>query len=311
MIHFGIDIGGTAIKMGAVTPSGEVLARTTRPFPSSDRFEAVLAGLADGYAELRVKAGEPSVVGICSPGYLAQDQGVLIDGGVNVAALRDRPVVQLASARLGLPVHWANDGVAATVGELRFGAGRPFRRLVMLTLGTGVGGCVAIDGEICTGPNGEPPEIGAMVLADGGAARGAGQPGSLESYACAAGFLAAYREMGGDADIGDVRALFAHADRDPAAAATIDRTARAIAQAVGSLLNALALDGCVIGGGIAAAGDALIRRIEGHLPDFAWPLLLRSMTLVPAERGNEAGLIGAAALAADAAGAVTGRRPAE
>jgi len=94
--------------------------------------------------------------------------------------------------------------------------------------------------------------------------------------------------------------LFAHAEEEVAAAVAVDRTARRIALALGSLVNALVLDACVIGGGIAAAGEALIGRIRTHLPDFTWPLLLDRVQVVMATRGNDAGFIGAAALAADA-----------
>jgi len=170
----------------------------------------------------------------------------------------------------------------------------------MLTLGTGVGGCVMVEGHIMRGSHGEPPEIGAMILDDGGPSRASGRPGSLESLACAAGFLAAYREAGGRKPVGSVKNLFSLAGSDPQAAAAIDGIARRIAQAIGSLTNALVVDGCVTGGGIAQAGEELVGRIDRHLPSFTWPLLFNGLTLVPAAHGSGAGLIGVASLAAEA-----------
>ena len=169
----------------------------------------------------------------------------------------------------------------------------------MLTLGTGVGGCVIVDGRAMRGAHGEPPEVGAIILEDGGPVFSSGRPGSLESFACAKGFLAAYEAAGGKAQLSDVRQLFSIASSDSAAAAAIDATARRIAQAIGALTNAIALDGCVIGGGIAQAGDVLLANITEHLPAFTWPLLRDQLSLVRAAHGQNSGLIGAASLAAE------------
>jgi glucokinase len=310
MMLLGIDIGGTAIKMGAVAPDGTILARLQRPFHPAEDFDDLLSAIREGCVELERQCGARArAVGICLPGFVDSGEGRLIDGGANIVSLRGRPLAQITSTRLGLPVSIVNDGVAAATSEIRFGAGRRFRRLVMLTLGTGVGGCVAIDGNVLTGASGAPPEVGAITLADGGPARAGSRPGSLESYACAAGFLAAYREAGGKDAIADVKDMFDRLHVDEAAAAAIDRVARRIAQALGSLVNALALDGCIIGGGIAAAGDALIARVVAQMPDFTWPLLLRGVTVVPAAYGNDAGFLGAAALAHDHLAPVSSCRP--
>lgn len=297
----GIDIGGSAIKMGAVRSDGSVLARRNRRYDPGERFEDLLADLLVACRSLEEDAREPArAIGVCSPGFIDPGTGVLADGGTNVPSLRGRPLAKLISASLGIPAHFANDGIAAATGEIRFGAGRDFRRLAMLTLGTGVGGCIAIDGEIMVGRSGEPPELGAIVLCDQGE-RQAGQRRSLEDFASAAGFIAAYHEANGRAVVADVRAVFECVPHDLAAAAALDAVSRRIAQALGTLINALALDGCVIGGGIAAAGDILIDRVRAHLPEFTWPLLLDTVSVVQAQRGNNAGFIGAAILAGDAA----------
>jgi len=302
----GIDIGGTSIKMGLLTPAAEVLARSTRPYRAEEPFEVLTASLAAACGELESRSGTRSeAIGLCLPGYVDRN-GVLADGGGNIASLRGRPLVSTLSTRFGRPVHVVNDGVAAGIGEIRFGAGRGFSRLALLTLGTGVGGCIAIDGQVMTGPAGEPPELGAMVLADRGP-----RAGSLEAFASVSGFLTAYREAGGEGATDTVEALFARVSHDAAAEAAVDGVARRIAQALGSLINALALDGCILGGGIAAAGEALIGRVEKHLPDFTWPLLLKQVRIVQASRGNDAGLIGAASLAGDALAGLRTSRPAE
>jgi glucokinase len=300
-MRLGIDIGGTTVKIGAVTSDGEVLARIDQPFIRDKPFPALLADLVEACRNLERQTGRGAqVAGLCAPGFIDPASGALADGGANVPALRDQPLARLITAQLGIPSRFENDGVAAAIGEIRFGAGRRFHRVLTLTLGTGVGGCIAIDEKVVRGSRGEPPEIGAMILEDVGASQGAVRPGSLESYACAAGFLAAYGEAGGISLGVDVKDLFVLARSDSTASTAIDAVARRIAQAIGSLINALALDGCVIGGGISHAGDDLIARIDRHLPTFTWPLLLKNFSLVRAARGNEAGLIGAATLAAEA-----------
>jgi glucokinase len=297
----GVDIGGSSIKVGAVASRDfRVLARMDLPFEKHRSFEDFLAALVDTCRELERRVGEAArAIGLCAPGFGDQVSGALRDGGANVPALRGRPLASLVSERLGIPAHFENDGVAAALGETRLGAGRTFKRALVLTLGTGVGGCVVIEGNPMKGARGEPPEIGAMILDDGGPAHGSGRAGSLESYASTAGFLAAYRKAGGAAQVADARELFSLAVSDAAAAGAVDATARRIARAIGTLTNALALDGCVIGGGIGQAGDGLVAPVRKHLPDFTWPLLLEALAVVPAAHGNAAGLIGAASLAAE------------
>jgi glucokinase len=307
----GVDIGGTAVKIGAVDGMDfKLLTSIERPFDVAKSSADFLAGLVASCRELERQIGQTAqAVGVCAPGYGDPDTGALSDGGANVPVLRGYPLARRLSEGLGIPAKFENDGVAAALGEVRFGAGRPFRRMLMLTLGTGVGGCVLIDGQVMRGARGEPPEVGAIILEDGGPVFSSGRPGSLESFACAKGFLAAYRAAGGKEPLSDVQGLFAIASSDSAAATAINATARRIAQAIGALTNALALDGCVIGGGIAQAGDVLIANIAEHLPAFTWPLLRDGLSLVRAAHGANSGLIGAASLAAESIAARSPQEP--
>ena len=297
----GIDIGGSAIKLGLVAADGCVVDRHRLPFDRRLSFDALADSLALAARQMSGGTGlRPRAIGIATPGYADRRDGRLVDGTANVPSLKGQSLTAALGARLRLPATIENDGVAATHGELRFGAGRGFRRFVLVALGTGVGGAVAIDGKVVTGSDGEPPEIGAMVLDAAGAANYSGLPGTFEHYCGVDGLLAAHRALDPERPAGTVEMLFARAAADDvAAAAAIDRTARRIAQALGAMINLLALEACLIGGGIGAAGPVLAETVARHLPDFTWPLLLSRATVRPAALGNDAGLVGAASLALD------------
>ena len=165
-------------------------------------------------------------------------------------------------------------------------------RFVVLTLGTGVGGGVVICNEVVTGDDGEPPEFGAMVLDE---SRGA--EGTFEAFACARGFAAAYERAGGLAGA-TPEGIFARASKgDRAAVSAVDVTCRRIAQACGTLINALNLQVCLLGGGISRAGAPLRDGVRQHLPDFTWPFLLARARLDLAQTAENAGILGAAASA--------------
>jgi glucokinase len=297
METIGIDIGGTAIKAGFVAKDGLIVARCQFPVEPNLEVDALVARLAALCRDLENGAGrQAAAIGISTPGFTDPAAGILVDGGGNVPALRLASLPAALSSQLARFVTIENDGVAAALGELRFGHGARYDRFVIVTLGTGVGGAVVLDRNIIRGKRGEPPEIGAIVLSDDIGDNGG--LGTFEYHASASAFLRAYRQAGGGEKGLSVAELFERMHEDPATAA-IDRVSRRIAQALGTLVNALNLEDCLIGGGIAAAGAPLIYAIRKHLPDFTWPYLLRQVTVATAATGNDAGLLGAAWLAND------------
>lgn len=292
----GIDIGGTAIKAGAVGSDGRILARRQIAFDRSLAFDELISELSKLSGDLQKDAAEQaSAIGVCLPGFVDRLTGMLVDGGANVSALREKPLAKHLSAATGLPVHVENDGVAATVGEACFGAGLGLRRFTLLTIGTGVGGAVFIDGSVVTGSRGEPPEIGAVMLRQED-----GTLASFEKLACADAFLQRYRRHSGR-EIGSLPDLFQALAHDEAAARTVDEIGQIIARVFAPLVNALNLEACIVGGGVAAAGEALLMPIRTHLPSLAWPMLVRNNRILQAACGNDAGLLGVAWLAQNSA----------
>ncbi|WP_236025114.1 ROK family protein [Arenibaculum pallidiluteum] len=298
MNAFGIDIGGTAIKCGVVGADGTIHAFQRIPFDRTWSFDDLLGGIADICESLsRGLEHPPAAIGVATPGYSDPLTGVLLDGGGNVPPLRGRSIAQALSRQLRIPASVQNDGVAAAQGEAMFGAGRRLRRFVLATFGTGVGGAVVLDGEAIAGPNGEPPELGAIVPV-ASTPDGRGRMATLEQVASSGSLIEAYRARGGAATVGSAEELFGLAGAgDAEAAAVVDGACRCIAQVFGSLVNALGLEACLVGGGMSAAGAILTERIEAHMPDFTWPFLLSRSRIAVAELGNEAGMVGAAAMA--------------
>ena len=283
-----IDLGGSAVKLGLIDHSGIVRARAVIATPPAGAF----VQLADAIATaLRGFSSELLPIGLATPGYLHPVTGFAVDGMGNVPVLHGQSLPEALRARGFACVHTINDGVAAALGEARFGAGREHARLAVMTMGTGIGGAVVINGAPVTGADGEPPEFGAIVVESPGV--------TLERGAAAAAFTAEYAAHGGEQGLtpGEIASRAARGDQ--LANAVLDKIARRIACACGMMINALALECCLIGGGIAGAGDLLVRPIRRHLPDYVWPFLLARTQVGLTATGNDAGLLGAAASCLD------------
>lgn len=292
----GVDLGGTKIAAGIVDREGRVLERTERPTPVGSQDELV-AALDAAVEELRTE--RVGALGFGVPSAVDQRSGVAVSS-VNIP-LAGLPLRDRMRERHGLPVAIENDATAAAVGEWRAGAGRGRRDLVMLTLGTGVGGGVIVDGRPLRGASGAAGELGHVVVEhDGRPCQGTctGR-GHLESYATglAAGD-AARAAFGPDATSRD---LIERAQAgEPRAVEILAEIGRRLGSAIGSLVNVFDPEVVVLGGGFGlAAADFLdgpareVLRREALPPGQGTPI-------VRAELGAEAGLVGAAFVAFEA-----------
>ena len=292
-VAVGIDVGGTTIKLGLVQASGRVLARRRIVYSSMPNFDALADTMAaETQAMEREAKRKASCLGVAAPGHAQGSDGTMVDGTANVPLLRNRSLAAALRDRLGIPISTVNDGIAAALGELRFGAGRGLDRFAVVTFGTGVGGGIVIDGHAVMGADGEPPEIGAIVLH-----APADPHRTLEDFASAAGFTAAYQRQGGRLPLRPEDIFARAASGEEMAIFAIDETCRRIAQGVGTLINILNLEACLIGGGIAEAGEPLLGPIRRHLCDFTWRYLLSRARVEAATTGSDAGVLGAAAWA--------------
>ena len=307
MAIIGIDFGGTSAKLGMTDGTGRILGRMSVPIDRNGSLDTIVDGVAEAVAGLQEPAGIEAI-GIGSPGYADPCTGVLVRGAENVKVLTRGSIPDLLRRRLDRPAFIDNDGICAAAGEMLFGAGRAFRTFAVITLGTGIGGAVVVDRRIVRGAAGEPPEIGALALDPHGITNYSGVPGAFEALASGPALVARYRaRAGGSEEAASPQSVFDRAALgDAAAQRTIDETAAVIAQAFGIMVNLLALEACIIGGGISAAGAPLLDAVRSHLPRFTWPLLHDRCQVLPAENGNDAGWLGAAAMALERLGGTSG-----
>jgi glucokinase len=286
----GVDVGGTKILAGVVTREGEIVREHERPTPH-DSQESVVRELEAAVAEL--VTDEIGAVGFGVPSPIDQRRGFVIQC-VNLP-LEDFPLRDHMSTRFGLPVGLDNDANAAGIGEWRAGVGRGVDDLVMVTLGTGVGGGVISGGRPFRGGNGEGAELGHVVIVHNGrpCQGGCKGHGHLEAYVTglAAG-LDAKAAFGPDAD---ARALLRLADEGDATAREIlAEIGRHLGSGLGSFANIFAPELIVIGGGFGVASwEYLIPPAEEVLRREALRPMREEVRIVRAELGTEAGLIGA------------------
>lgn len=305
----GVDLGGTKMAVGVTDGDVELLYRSTAPSVGLHQEEvlATLERQLRAALEARPKA---EAIGLGIPCTIDRERGVAIEA-VNLN-LADVPIRDLISERLGLPTFIDNDANVAAIAEHRFGAGRGARDLVLLTIGTGIGGGLIIDGKPYRGSIGAAAELGHMVIdKDGPRCQGhCPNRGCLEALASGhalarEGAAAAEREpesalgrlrSGGQVIDGkDVTA--AAMAGDDAAVGAVAEIGRNLGIGLASYANIFNPDLIVIGGGVIAVGDLLLEPARGELRARA----LRPMNEVevkPAELGPDAGMIGAAALAA-------------
>lgn len=287
----GVDIGGTKILAGVVARDGTVLRRHERSSPQ-DSQEHVLGELEAAVAELLDDS--VAAIGFGAPSPIDAKRGVVVRC-VNLP-LEDAPLRERMRERFGLPVGLDNDANAAAIGEWRAGAGRGADDIVMLTLGTGVGGGVVSGGKAFRGGNGAGVELGHVVIVhDGRTCQGAcAGRGHLEAYVSGSAATAAAREEFGPS--ADAHRLVRLANEgDEKAKAILEEVARYLGSGIGSFVNVFAPELVVLGGGFGVAAYDYLR---GPAEEVAQREALEPMRdgfrIAKAELGTAAGLIGAA-----------------
>jgi glucokinase len=297
-VHLGIDLGVTNLKWAVVEHADDAwrtLDRGQVPTRADEGPEAVVGRLAAvGRTALERWPGIDSV-GIGVPGRYDPALGTTRFLVNMPGHWVDQPVVGPLNVALGLPVALINDARAFGLAELRLGAGRGSRSLVGLTLGTGVGGVIAIDGRVHLGHDGTAGEIGHQTIDADGPECGCGNRGCLESFARADRIAGACGSETVEA------AVVAAGAGDPRAIAGFAEVGRALGIGIANMITVISPDRVVIGGGIAAAGELLLAPIREELARRVRMTALAEVELVTAELGTWAGAIGAAVHGAEAA----------
>ena len=311
--YVGIDLGGTFIKGGIVDDLGNIIYQDKVPTESefgATRVATNIANLAKSLMEkVGLTADDMEGIGMGVPGMIDSKAGNVIYS--NNLKWQDFRIGETVGELTGLRVKIANDANVAALGEAKFGAAKGFDNVVMLTLGTGVGSGIVADGQLMEGNKSAGAELGHMVVVQGGEQCTCGRKGCLEAYASATALIRdTKRAMTAHKDskmweIGEIdnvtgKTAFDYMDSDPYAKAVVDGYIEMLACGITNLANIFRPQAVLLGGGVCAQGDTLVKPLQKLLDKeiFAGELGPQVPILI-AELGNSAGLLGAAALLMD------------
>ena len=309
----GVDIGGTSVKLGLVSPEGRILQReiflTSSVKGRSAMLEVLTSLLIDLTHQAKKMRRVVKGVGIGAPGPVDVDRG-FIYFFPNIPGWKNTPLKTILERRLKLPVWIDNDASVMALAEFRFGAGRGIKNIIALRLGTGIGGGIVIDGKLFSGPAYSAAEIGHMVLNENGPLCGYGNRGCIETYVGNDYFIrevkkrlkSNHKTLLKKWVVKDGKVLTPLLVRQAADAGDVfsqglwRETGERLGTALAGLVNVLNPERIVLGGGIAQKNKFLLRSTARTIKKKAFPIAARSVKVVPAVFGMDAGLIGAAAL---------------
>ena len=315
----GVDIGGTNVKLGLVDERGKVLLRDTfqtkQAKTRAELLEKLSVHIELLVLEARTRKLRLSGIGIGAPGPIDVERGFVyffpnIPGWINT------PLKKILEQRLGLSVFVDNDANAMALGEQRFGAGNPStgsgraaRNMIYLTLGTGVGGGLVIDGKLFHGSTFSAAEMGHMVVDPQGPRCACGNRGCIEAFVGNGYFTRQVREklkthksilkkwMKEGQELSPKLVQEAARRGDKFSKEQWNLTGERLGTFLAGLANLLNPDRIVIGGGIALGGELVLAPVRAAFKKKAFPISSRFVRVMPAVLGNDAGLVGAAALA--------------
>jgi glucokinase len=308
-LYVGLDVGGTAIKAGVCNEEGQLLHTFEGPTENEKGSDRVMANMAR-YARTVVEQMSASWddvagVGVGVPGFLDIQNGVLLTSPNLV--LRNAPLTSYLTEQLGKPVLINNDANVAALGEAWAGAGRGVSDCVMYTLGTGVGGGIIVGGRVVVGFNAMAGELGHIsIVPDLEAIQcGCGKKGCLETVSSATGII----RMAKDAVARGELSRLAHLETitakdvidlakagDETAARIVQRAAHYLGKSMALVSVVVNPQRFIIGGGVAKAGEYLFGLIREAYHKHALEAAAKGVEIVPAELGNNAGVVGAAGL---------------
>ncbi len=312
--YIGIDFGGTNLKLGCFDEHLNLIGKISVATEGHMGPSVVLERIATATEELlnshQMSLADVIAIGIGAPGPSDIENGLIV-AAPNLPLFKNVPLRQMISDRFDKPAIFENDANAACWGEYVMGAGKGVQNIVFFTLGTGIGGAVISNGKLLSGFNNNAAELGHLIVRPGGRVCGCGQKGCVEAYASASSTAARAKEAVKDkAESKPLTAIleqthditckdvFACAkDGDALSEQIIEETANCLAMLSIDLLHVTAPEKIVFAGGMIAAGEQLLSKIQKHYDDMLWTLKPEKTVLCFATLGEDAGIIGAAALA--------------
>ena len=311
MVAIGIDIGGMSIKGAAVDSNGRVYDRFSMPFVKGEPGEKTIRKLAEivkEYIASQHLEGKIEGIGIGSPGTLDVENGIV--NYANNLGWSDLPVAKLMQETLPYPVRLTNDANAAALGEAKFGAGKMYDTVIMLTLGTGVGGGIIINGKLFEGNEGKGGELGHVVVQVDGEPCSCGRKGCFEAYSSATALIRETKKamlknkrsllwkISPEIELVGGKVVFEGAAKgDKTAIRVLNNYVKYLGEGILNYCNIFRPNVIVLSGGIANAGDALFNPLNAYIKERYYGYKRTpEVKVVPAELGYDSGKIGAAAL---------------
>lgn len=311
--YAGIDLGGTFIKCGIVNSRGELIVKDKITTRGERHYSEIARDMTDLVFSLAKKANvKIEAIGIGSPGTVDSANGIIVYS--NNIAWKNVPLGDTVKELSGLPVFITNDANAAALGEGFVGAGRGCKNVVLVTLGTGVGGGILIDGKLYEGGHSAGAELGHTVIRMNGKKCTCGRRGCLEAYASASALIeqakaamtkhsesAMWKLCGGDLNNVNGKTVFdGIKEKDKTAKRVFEKYISYLSEGVADICNIFRPDVVLLGGGICAQGETLLKPLRKRVDKMLFggsenaPVKIATATL-----GNDAGVIGAARLAMD------------
>jgi len=315
-IFIGIDLGGTNIKIGCFDSELRLIRKTAVATEADMGPDVVIDKMAQTVKKLLDDSGlslqDITAIGIGTPGPAKYSEGIIIKS-TNMPKFKNVPICRMLNEKLGAPVVFDNDANVACWGEYAVGAGKGAGDMVFFTLGTGIGGGVISNGKLVHGCDENAAELGHIIIYPDGRRCNCGQKGCVEAYASAdatAKRATEAVEAGSESSLKKVldekgritsKDVYEHlAAGDELAKEITDGTAKALAITCISMLHITEPKRIVFAGGMIAAGEPLLSRIQDFFNEYIWTLKKEPVEICFATLGEDAGIIGAAALAKQA-----------
>ena len=311
MYYIGIDLGGTNIAVGLVNEEGRIIAKTETPTLASRPYQELVKDMAacarKVMEEANITEDELRSIGVGIPGVADKDGMVIFCTNLG---WRNVPLRAELQQYINKPVYMDNDATVAGWAEYQAGVSRNTRSSVFMTLGTGLGGGIVMDGKIWAGAHGAGSELGHLVIEVDGVPCTCGKRGCAERYCSATAIIRMAREacadapnclimrkVEGDMDKINAKVVFdAAKEGDSVALQVFNRFVKYLTISINNVISFIDPDMLILGGGVSRAGDFLLDAVKAALPEYLFYPTLKQPELRIASLGNDAGIIGAALL---------------
>ncbi len=310
-----VDIGGTKIMTAVFSADGQMLAKDVCPTIADEGVDAVVKRLISAIGGIIARYGSDASglagIGVACAGGIDSENGIVVTPSPNLPGWSDLPLRDIIEEKFKLDTFVLNDASSAALGEQRFGAGQGVNNLVLVTLGTGIGGGIIIDGRLYLGANGAAGELGHMTVDENGPVCGCGNTGCLEVMVSgravareafrriSEGEKSSLAEMAGSKleNITSEQVAAAATAGDSLALDILTRAAHYLGVGLVGIVNAFNPEMIILGGGMAELGSLYIEPAKKLVMDRAFSISTRKLSFATASLGNEAGVYGVAAYA--------------